>query len=373
VEQTDLLESLVVTESWFFRDQEAFAALAELGRERLASHAPATLRLLSFPCASGEEPYSIAMALLDAGADQFQIDAGDISAGALERARRGVYRKNSFRGAELDFRNRYFRTSEAGFLVADSLRRKIRFFQGNILDEGLCGLAGNYDFVFCRNLLVYLDPPGRDKALENVSRLLAPDGVLFLGAAEQNAALNAGFVSLTLPMAFAYRRRGDSVAARPPAIAVPAAAKGMATTPSAIAKPEKRSKAARIARVAKLLCDPARHASAGKDCPKAASLQKAWDLASAGFLEEATAAVREHLHTQPDCAPGYFLLGIVQEAAGSPHATESYRKALYLEPRHRESLVRMALMAERNGDQAGARNYRRRAQQTGASLHAPTA
>ena len=117
-EWNELVESVVVTETWFFRDPEPIAAFVRLVREEwLPAHATAPLRLLSVPCSSGEEPFSLVMALLDAGvpADRFQVEAVDISARALARAARGVYGRNSFRGKDLAFRDRYFQPSAEGF------------------------------------------------------------------------------------------------------------------------------------------------------------------------------------------------------------------------------------------------------------------
>src|SRR5262245_4715380 len=91
-----LTESVVVAETWFFRDVEPFNALVRLALEWLPSHPGRRVRLLSLPCSSGEEPYSLAMALLDAGVspERLEIDAVDISARALSRARSGIYGKN---------------------------------------------------------------------------------------------------------------------------------------------------------------------------------------------------------------------------------------------------------------------------------------
>src|SRR6266852_1112454 len=98
-----LIEAVVVPETWFFRDREAFATLASIGQEQwLRAPADGVLRLLSLPSSTGEEPYSMAMALLDAGvpAHRFQVDAVDISARVLAYAGRRMYGKNSFRGQD---------------------------------------------------------------------------------------------------------------------------------------------------------------------------------------------------------------------------------------------------------------------------------
>jgi chemotaxis protein methyltransferase WspC len=112
-----LVEEVVVPETWFFRDPQAFAAMTHIiTKEWLPAHASGVLRLLSLPCSTGEEPYTMAMALIDAGVpcDRFMIDAVDISGEALARARRGVYGGNSFRGQNLSFRDRHFERLERG-------------------------------------------------------------------------------------------------------------------------------------------------------------------------------------------------------------------------------------------------------------------
>src|SRR5580700_3360853 len=102
----ELIETVVVPETWFFRDAKAFAALGGIVREQWGpAHPTAVLRILSVPCCSGEEPYSVVMTLLDAGFPEgrLKVDALDISARALARAKRGMYGINSFRGADLTF------------------------------------------------------------------------------------------------------------------------------------------------------------------------------------------------------------------------------------------------------------------------------
>src|ERR1035437_6136784 len=98
-EWNELVESVIVTETWFFRDPALLAAFVRLVLEEwLPAHPAAPVRVLSLPCASGEEPYSLAMVLLDASVapERFQIDAIDISARALAHAARGIYGRNSF-------------------------------------------------------------------------------------------------------------------------------------------------------------------------------------------------------------------------------------------------------------------------------------
>ena len=106
-----LIEAVVVPETWFFRDSRAFAALARLAPEDWPqTHPEGLVSLLSLPCSTGEEPYSMAMALLDAGvpANRFRVDAVDISARQPRAGHACGYGNNSFRGHELGFRDRHF-------------------------------------------------------------------------------------------------------------------------------------------------------------------------------------------------------------------------------------------------------------------------
>ncbi len=179
-----LIEAVVVPETWFFRYPESFTTLARLAFERLPSLGGGrALRILSLPCSTGEEPYSIVMALLDAGLSEylFEVDALDVSARVIERASLGVYGRNSFRGDELGFRDRHFSEVADGYQLAEQVRRKVRFRCGNLLDPGLLAGEAPYDFVFCRNLLIYFDRPTQSEVVEVLKRLLRPDGAMFIG------------------------------------------------------------------------------------------------------------------------------------------------------------------------------------------------
>jgi Methylase of chemotaxis methyl-accepting proteins len=154
-----LIELAVVPETWFFRDREAIFAVARLARERLLAQPDVPVRILSLPCSTGEEPYSVAMALLEAGVmpSQFVIDAYDIRTRSLEIAAAGVYGRNSFRGQALGFRDRHFMTVEQGWQLEEAIRRQVRFAPGNLLAPDLLRQAAPYDFIFCRNVLIYFE------------------------------------------------------------------------------------------------------------------------------------------------------------------------------------------------------------------------
>jgi chemotaxis protein methyltransferase WspC len=332
-----LIEAVVVSETWFFRDREAFAALARMAWDQtLGRPAEQPLRLLSLPCSTGEEPYSMAMALLDRGLapPRFRIDAIDISAQVLTHAARAVYRRNSFRGAELEFRARHFEPGEDGYRLGEAARRQVLFRQGNLLADDLLQGAAPYDFIFCRNLLIYFDRATQDRAVDALRGLLAAGGTIFVGPSETGLLLDHGFVSARVPLAFAFRKQSAVPRVSAP-VPLPRARAVRATAPS------------RKAPVASAKID--------------ATLDDASRLADQGHLADAAKACEEHLRRHGASAPAFHLLGLIRAAAGSTKEAEQYyRKALYLDSHHRDTLAHLALLLDKEGDAAGAQVLRER-------------
>jgi len=283
--------------------------------------------------------------------ERFQLDAVDISARALARAERGVYRKNSFRAKDLAFRDRYFQTSKEGFVLDPVVRRCVRFCRANLFSDDFLPGHANYDFIFCRNLLIYFDRAAQRRAIEKIERLLAPSGVLFVGPVEQPLVLNHGFVSANIPKACACRKAGQAarrqrlvqLPKRPP---IPAGLQ-----PNGASLPQ-------LSASGRLTFPPAGRASSSVQ----PDLETARRLADAGLLNEAAAICEAHLRQSRVSAQAYYLLGLVRDAGGDASAIDCYRKALYLEPNHYESLLQMALVWQKNGDPARARAFRNRAQ-----------
>ena len=135
-ELEDLIEAVVVPETWFFRDREPFVYLRQFVTEWQAAHSAGVFRVLSAPCSTGEEPYSIAMTLLQSGltSAQFKVDAVDISHRALLKAKRGIYGKQSFRGGGVVDQSRYFQPAESGQEIRPFVRNTVNFIQGNLLN-----------------------------------------------------------------------------------------------------------------------------------------------------------------------------------------------------------------------------------------------
>jgi chemotaxis protein methyltransferase WspC len=357
-ELQELIEAIVIPETWFFRDPEAFAAVVRVVREEwLAKHAEGTLRILSLPCSTGEEPFSMAMALLDGGLppSRFHIDAIDISTRALACAEQGTYGKNSFRAKDLSFRERYFEPLERGHRLSDGVRRQVHFRHGNLLSAGWLHGAHGYDVIFCRNVLIYFDLVTQRRAIDVLGRLLTASGLLFVGPSETGLLLDHGFVSAGIPLAFAFRQAGSSVPRlrtrqRPaPAGIVAKPVLARPSLPAPVAKPQPKS-------------TPADKSTSKTVASTEHWIEQARRLANQGQLVEALKCCEQNLRSQPASAESFHLAGLLHDAAGRVHeAAEHYRKALYLDPQHLEALVHLAVALQKEGDERGAQRLFERA------------
>lgn len=352
-EQQALIEAVIVPETWFFRYPESFATLARLAKVRLAEiKQMRALRILSLPCSTGEEPYSIAMALLDAGLapHQFKVQGMDVSPLSVERARRGVYGKNSFRGGDIEFREHHFTEQQDGYRIDDRVREQVRLQVGNLLDPALLANEPSYDFVFCRNLLIYFDQATQKQVFDVLKALTHVDGVLFIGPAEGSLLGRHGMRSIGVPQSFAFSRHVEPVAPEPMPVFVPAPLPPRSAAPIPT-KPRPFSTVSAQGAPAKVV-----QSDAGE------LLSRIAVLANEGKSLEARAACEQYLSNHPPVAQVFYWLGLLSDVAGSAlEAQGYYRKALYLEPQHQQALMHLAALLESLGDNAGARRLQARA------------
>jgi chemotaxis protein methyltransferase WspC len=340
-----LVEEVVVPETWFLRDRVPFTHLATLARARAARRQK--FRVLSVPCSTGEEAYSVAIALLDAGLTpaDFEIDAADVSERAIETARRGVYSGASFRGDDLRFRDHHFvRVPGGAYEVLPPLRESVRFRAGNLL-ELETEPGKRYHAILCRNLIIYLTAGARAAALERLEGLLDEGGALVLGHAENLRGAEGRFRAAEVAGSFTYLK--TTVRPRPGTAPPPMKPR---LTPARGMKPVAPA--------------PPRNALTPTEAPREERdhLADAAALADRGELTDAAELVQLHLSRKADDPAAHALLGTIRRAAGRlEEAEEHYSRALYCDPGHYESLVQLALLRERRGDRAGAENLRRRA------------
>ena len=382
-----LIEAVVVPETWFFRDRESFATLGRVAHaDWLRRDRAGPLRLLSLPCSTGEEPYSMAISLLDAGVpgDAFRIDGVDISTRALSLAARAVYGRNSFRGNELAFRDRHFEATAHGYRLSEAARAPVRFQQGNLFAADLLPGAEIYDVVFCRNVLIYFDRPTQDRAIMVLKRLLTAKGVLFVAPSETALPASHDLVSTNLPLAFAFRKANAAAHEPNRTIAAPSGKPPPARRPAAPPVPAHRAASARSSPIAKTVPAGevrvlAPRSTAGKpdtthgprsaDPPAERSADPKVDIAEAtrladqGHFVEAATCCEAHLRRHGPSAMAFYLLGLVRDATGSrSEACDYYRKALYLDPDHSDAQIHLAFLMDQQGNRAGAQVLRSRAQ-----------
>ncbi|PXF29294.1 hypothetical protein WH50_21620 [Pokkaliibacter plantistimulans] len=400
-----LVDALLVPETWFFRYGESFTALTRLVWQRLGKQPRRPLRILSLPCSSGEEPYSIVMALLDAGiaAECFQVEAMDISEIQLQRAKLGLYSRNSFRGQHLSFRQRYFSETAAGYQLQPQVLAQVSFRQGNIIDSAATMSSDRYDIIFCRNLLIYFDRATQEQVLSRLMATLSEDGLLFSGPAETTVVMAMGLKPLGMPLAFVFARnqaelqavkchaRSGSVLTGGAAnVAVPdddkaPAADGLKrlrswlgrhggshgdSTPADTARQGKERSITRRP-LAAVPGQPVQHpphdASLANDANSELELQlqQVRQLADQGQTGRALVLCRQ-LHQQHAEQPQVlYWLGLLAESGGDRLAAQSwYRKVLYLQPRHTEALGQLAALLEAEGEHVAASRLRARMMET---------
>lgn len=371
-ELQSLIEEVVVSESWFFRDARPYQWLRGYIEQRWVGNlARSPLRVLSLACAGGEEPYSIAMMLRDVGlpARRFQIDAVDISARQIAIARRGVYSSNAFRGADLSFRARYFREHPQGYELDYSIRSIVRFVQASVLDPHLLEGSAPYDVVFCRNLLIYLETSARVRLLAAIERLLTSDGLLFIGHADRLdiPGVESRFVAADDPGYFVYRRRSqDGVSVPWPLRQLNPPPRTLALSAPVDAVPSSGVVASLAASaIGTATNEPPRAGMQVTVVSEQPLLEQAAELANQGRFDEGIAACERHLRIKAFSPAAYHLMGMIFQAMGNHlRAEECFHKAVYLDPSHDEALLALALLAERRGDHDSALSFRRRAERS---------
>lgn len=374
-----LIEETVVPETWFFREPESFEFVRRYVLfDWLPHHPEGILHLLSVPCSTGEEPYSLAMMLLDAGLSpsNFVIDAVDISQKAQAKAKQGLYRKHSFRSKNLGFRHRYFQETPDGYQISPAVKETVNFIDGNILEPLFLYGKPLYDIIFFRHLLIYLEPAARDRALQVLNRLLSPTGLLFVGSAEAGPLIEKRFIPLRHLMTFAYRKGQKSdgrdrfcvTLDEPEHSTLPRVKR---SPPRSHSRIETESKSVHFSEQAP---EPRREhpqyewaiAPSTPSLPipiPESPLIQARHLADLGRLNEATQLCETYLSQHRTDANAYVLLGEILQGAGHyERAGQCWEKAIYLEPHNYQALMHLLLLKESHGDFTNASALRQRIQ-----------
>jgi chemotaxis protein methyltransferase CheR len=362
-----LAVDLTVNETYFFRHVEQFEAFADVV---LAARA-GRLRVLSAGCASGEEPYTIAMVARDSGRE-VSITGVDVDPVALRTAERGVYSGWALRATPGDLRRRWFRPEQRGLRLDEDIRAAVRFVEHSLTDDNPdLWRPDSFDAVFCRNVLMYFTPEAACTALSRLTEALTPGGHLFLGHAETLRGLcdeAAGRFEVRHTHGTFYYQRTERPAAAPAvdwagAIAkaadrihmldlVRAPAAPVARTPLVVATgPEVVLDLLRGERFAEALRLLEEAPAVDWSSPADALVVHAVLLTHGGMFDRAEALCHELLDLDGLNATAHYLLGACCEARGElGGCAEHYRTSAFLDPGFAMPRLRLGLLARQRGD-----------------------
>lgn len=220
--RSSIVDAITTHETLFFRDSSPFDALVHKALpeslDRASQHGGRPqLRIWSAACSTGQEPYSIAISILEllgstAGFD-IRILATDVSESSVERAREGTYSQlETGRGLPLDKQQRWFEMDGDKWRVKDQVRSMVDFRTHNLLSSP--PQRGAFDIVFCRNVAIYFSPDDRKKIFSNITDSLKPEGYLFVGASENLADLGSNFLPQHHCRSVFYQPRSPQLAIR---------------------------------------------------------------------------------------------------------------------------------------------------------------
>ena len=358
-ERERLIEAVVIPETWFFRNRKAFDFLVRHVKEEwLPVHKNDLLRVLSVPCSTGEEPYSIAMALSDAGikGEHFLIDAADISEIALCKARSALYSPGSFRGDDLLFRERCFEPKGDSYHLDPRIRKMVSFLKGNPLDNRFLIGHESYDIIFCRNLLIYQTSRARRRVIDNLDRLLTRTGLIFVGHAERPIAIDFGLVGVHHIGAFACRKAPQEV-------------RNVSKPPDLLSHPhqerpfKKGSSIVSQDKAHQPLIKQGRQDENETQNDRLNLFNEARRLADLGSLTSAFKLCADFIEENPTHVQASFLMGLICEALDKREKAEEYfNRTIYLEPNHLDALNHLAFLMELHGDEERVVRLRKRAQ-----------
>ena len=208
-----LINAFTVNETYFYREDHQLACLTtDLLKERVAAKEPGdTIRIWSVPCSTGEEPYSIAIWLLEnwreVDAYDIEIVGSDIDTRVLEAAAEGMFGKRALMRLSPELIGRYFHgLDDERWRILDDLRQSVRFSRVNLIETKDTRPQGRFDVIFCRNVLIYFDDESRRIAAENLYDNLLPGGFICLGHTESMSRISPLFEVCRYSGAIVYRR-----------------------------------------------------------------------------------------------------------------------------------------------------------------------
>lgn len=405
-----LTESLAISETWFFRNKVAFNFFRDHVTSQRAKFSPRQpLRILSLPCSTGEEPYSLVITLLELGMSpkNFKIDAIDISNQSIQRAKDAIYSQYSFRQSNLLNYSRYFQVMPEGHKLDSYIVSQVNFTQGNVLDPLFSARKEPYHIIFCRNLLIYFDRKARNQTLRVLNKLLYGKGIIFFGHAESSQIKYRYFKLINQPSVFAYQKvkpvtQPQNIIHTPPSQPIFKSGitqtteqsihlseihmssstqtspqnqrKRQASLPFYLDKKNAQDDSTKTPITLVTANDPElahsveiqldkKQLNSDQEVVQLPTLDVARQLANTGQLDQALCLCQDYCKQYPTYPDVYLLLGEIHQAQGQDQrAIKALEKAIYLNPSYYDALVQLVLLKESHGELARATNLRHRIQ-----------
>lgn len=364
----DLMAEVTIGETYFFREPGHFAVL----RERVFPEFKAAVgekrrfRAWSAAASTGEEPYSIAIAMREQGIDG-DVLGTDISRARLSAARRGTYRKWSFRGVPEETLERYFRATGDSFTLASEIRRDVDFRYLNLASDCYPAMSSGVwgmDVIFCRNVLIYFDRDTIEHVAKSLLDSLSDDGWIFLGATDPPLSDYVACQVVQTPTGLVYRRPGAKsrgiasgvtklapirLRTEPAAPPPPARADLQGPLRYPIAPPIPEVAHVPSSGISRALEEPA-------GSPATVAAQRVRELANAGRLEEAGRECAAALDIYRDAPELHYLHAIlVAQARQFAESARAARRALYFDRTMIVAHTALGTALAKSGDIAAAR------------------
>ena len=214
-----VMEALSVQETYFWREMDQIRALVDHIVPQWFATRNDPLRIWSAACATGDEPFTIAIALEEAGwfdRAPIEIVGSDASVNALEKAKRGLYRERAFRNIPHHLRDKYFQPMPHGWLISPRLLIRVRFQRANLVVPAEIASLATAPVIFCRNVFIYFSPEAIRRTTGVFARQMPSDGSLFVGASESLLRITKDFDLKEVGGAFVYKRVPPTSGSRPP-------------------------------------------------------------------------------------------------------------------------------------------------------------